>query len=104
MNKVVVCGKGGLRVVAKVGIGFMCLVVLLRRIVLLERDMAGSFEHERKWFMWWFCGLSCCVLRGCVIINRETLFLFIKGRSEVSDNEVLFSNTNGAAVYARSIK
>ena len=48
--------------------------------------------------------MSCCVLRGCVIINRETLFLFIKGRSEVSDNEVLFSNTNGAAVYARSIK
>ncbi len=98
MNKVVVCGKGGLRVVAKVGIGFMCLVVLLRRIVLMERDMAGSFEHERRWCVWWFCGLSCCVLRGCVVINRGTLFLFLKGRSEESDNEVLLSNTNGAAV------
>ena len=74
------------------------------RIVLLERDVAGSFEHERRWFMWWFCGLSCCVLRGCVIIKRETFVLFIKGRSEDSDNEVLLSNTNGAAVYARSIK
>ena len=41
MNKVVMCGKGGLKGVAKVGIGFMCVVVLLRRIVLLERDMAG---------------------------------------------------------------
>ena len=74
------------------------------RIVLLERDVAGSVEHERRWFMWWFCGLSCCVLRGCVIIKRETFVVFIKGRSEDSDNEVLLSNTNGAAVYARSIK
>jgi hypothetical protein len=41
MNKVVMCGKGGLKGVAKVGIGFMCVVVLLRRIVFLERDMAG---------------------------------------------------------------
>ena len=104
MNKVVMCGKGGLKGVAKVGIGFMCVVVLLRRIVLLERDMAGSCEHERRWCVWWFCGLSCCVLRGCVIINRETLFLFIKGRSEVSDNEVLLSNTKGAGVCARSIE
>ena len=60
--------------------------------------------NERRWFMWWFCGLSCCVLRGCVVINRETFFLFLKGRSEESDNEELLSNTNGAAVYARSIK
>ena len=28
MNKVVMCGKGGLKGVAKVGIGFMCVVVL----------------------------------------------------------------------------
>ena len=29
--------------------------------------------------MWWFCGLSCCVLRGSVVINRETFFFgFVK--------------------------
>jgi hypothetical protein len=98
------CGKLGLKGVAKVGIGFMCVVVLLRRIVLMERDMAGSFEHERRWCVWWFCGLSCCVLRGCVVINRETLFLCLKGRSEETDNEVLLSNTKGAGVCARSIE
>ena len=42
MKKVVMCGKGGLKGVAKVGIGFMCVVVLLRRIVLMERDMHGG--------------------------------------------------------------
>ncbi len=53
----------------------MCVVVLLWRIVLLVRDMAGSCEHERRWCKWWFCGLSCCVLRGSVVMNRQT-FLF----------------------------
>ena len=80
----------------------MCVVELLRMIVLLERDMAGSFEHERRWCVCWFCGLSCCVWRGCEGINRETIILFLKGRSETSDNEVILPNTNGAPVYARS--
>ena len=56
------CGKGGLKGVAKVGIGFMCVVVLLRRIVLMERDMAGSFEHERN------VGGVCGGFVGCHVV------------------------------------
>ena len=44
------------------------------------------------------------VFFGCVVINRETLFVCLKGRSEEIDNEVLLSNTKGAGVCARSIE